>query len=103
MHQFAQWPAEPIIKRNAEPHLAAVKQLRGETIPKSGQEDAFALTVSPLPRVRDVRGELAELLVEHGAANFEGCRHGGTVHFDQHVAGQVGGSFEVLYVRNDVA
>ena len=96
--KLAQGAAEPIGQRHAEAHLRAVEKRRRQTVAHRIEQNPLALAAGDLPGVRDGGGQFGQLVIEQRAAHFERIRHRHAVHLDQHVAGQVGGGFEVHHL-----
>jgi hypothetical protein len=74
----------------------------GQAIAESFAEDELARVAGELPAMWNARGQFGEFMIEQRTAYFERVRHGHAVDLHQHVAGELGGGFEIESLREEI-
>ncbi len=90
MEGVAEGGLEPGADGDGEALFGAGEDLWGEVGGEGLAEDALGLVAAEQGAVGELVGELDEVVVEEGGADFEGVGHGGGVDFGEEVAGEVG-------------
>lgn len=87
---LAEIEAKPLVQLDPEPHLGTFDDLPGQEVPDRSLEDILFGRSAQLHMRREARAELHEGVIEHGGAPLQPVGHGGDVHLDQQVLGEVG-------------
>ena len=99
----AEFVAEPVIEGDAETHLGAVLNLRGEELGEGFDQDFLADVAGEFPVDRHTGGEFYDVMIEEGVSAFEAVGHAGDIDFGEDIAGEVGEDVDAGGAGDEVA
>jgi len=97
-----QRPAQPVVERHAEAHLAPLHQLARHMAIEDLAQRPLAAALANLDGERQAPGEFHHPVVQQGHARLEADGHAGAIHLHQDVVGEVHDGVAIHHAMGDL-